>query len=173
MAAHNYNEYIKNKYNELMEYFKIYHKVNKDWIQIADFGAGMKIINDKGIGIRKAIVATLKIFIDNFGSKLNVSETIQILINGLTDNEDIQTTVFACLVKVAHMFKSAFVSHVDNLCDTLKGVFDKIRSEETKKDFSDNVKRLFDELKEEHDISENPKFVNLNEEISKVISSQK
>ena len=173
MAAHNYNEYIKNKYNELMEYFKIYHKVNKDWIQIADFGAGMKIINDKGIGIRKAIFATLKIFIDNFGSKLNVSETIQILINGLTDNEDIQTTVFACLVKVAHMFKSAFVSHVDNLCDTLKGVFDKIRSEETKKDFSDNVKRLFDELKDEHDISENPKFVNLNEEISKVISSQK
>ena len=70
------------------------------------------------------------------------------------------------------MFKSAFVSHVDNLCDTLKGVFDKIRSEETKKDFSDNVKRLFDELKDEHDISENPKFVNLNDEISKVFLSQ-
>ena len=169
MAAHNYSEDIRHKYNELMENFKIYHKVNKDWIQIADFGAGMKIINDKGIGIRKAVFATIKIFVDNFGSKINVSETIQILINGLTDNEDIQTTVFGCIIKVAHMFKSAFVSHVDNLCDTLKGVFDKIKSDETKKDFCDNVKRLFDELKDEHDISENPKFVNLNEEISKVI----
>ena len=171
-AAHNYNEYIKNKYHELMEIFKVYHKVNKDWIQIADFGAGMKIINDKGVGIRKAVFATLKIFVDNLGSKINVSETIQILINGLSDNEDIQTTVFACIVKVAHMFKSAFVSHVDNLCDKLKGVFDKIKSEETKKDFCENVKRLFDELKDEHDISENPKFVNLNDEISKVFLSQ-
>ena len=172
MAAHNYSEDIRHKYNELMENFKIYHKVNKDWIQIADFGAGMKIINDKGIGIRKAVFATIKIFVDNFGSKINVSETIQILINGLTDNEDIQTTVFGCIIKLAHMFKSAFVSHVDNLCDTLKGVFDKIKSDETKKDFCENVKRLFDELKDEHDISENPKFVNLNEEISKVIPSQ-
>ena len=172
MAAHNYSEDIRHKYNELMENFKIYHKVNKDWIQIADFGAGMKIINDKGIGIRKAVFATIKIFVDNFGSKINVSETIQILINGLTDNEDIQTTVFGCIIKLAHMFKSAFVSHVDNLCDTLKGVFDKIKSDETKKDFCENVKRLFDELKDEHDISENPKFVNLNEEISKVVPSQ-
>ena len=49
----------------------------------------MKIINDKGIGIRKAVFTTIKIFVDNYGTKINVSETIQILINGLTDNEDI------------------------------------------------------------------------------------
>ena len=173
MAAHNYNEDIKKNYNELMNIFKQYHKINKDWIQVADFGAGMKIINDKGIGIRKAVFTTIKIFVDNYGTKINVSETIQILINGLTDNEDIQTTVFACLVKLAHSFKSAFLPHVDNLCDTLKGVFDKIKSAESKKDFCENVQRLFDELKDEHDISENPKFVNLNEEISKVVPSIK
>lgn len=167
-AAHNYSSDIKTKYDELMGIFEEGHKVNKAWIEEVDFGGGCKIKNDKGIGIRKAVYESMKLFVTNFPTKINVSKTIEYCLDGLHDSEDIQSIVFGILIKVAHLYPSAFLSFVDALCDTLKAIMDKIRSAESKKEFIENIKRLFEELKEEHEISDDPKFVNLNTEISKV-----
>ena len=66
------------------------------------------------------------------------------------------------------MNPSAFISSVDTMCDKLKMIMDKIRSAEAKKEFIENTKKLFAELKEEHEVSDNPKYVNLSTEIAKV-----
>ena len=167
-AAHNYKDAIKSKYDELMGIFEEAHKVNKKWIEEVDFGGGCKIKNDKGIGIRKAVFNTIKLFVDNFPTKINVPKTIEYCLDGLHDTEDIQLTVFSSLIKVAHLNPSAFISSVDTMCDKLKMIMDKIRSAEAKKEFIENTKKLFAELKEEHEVSDNPKYVNLSTEIAKV-----
>ena len=109
-----------------------------------------------------------KKFCGRFTAVDNVSKTIEYCLDGLHDSEDIQSIVFGILIKVAHLYPSAFLSFVDALCDTLKAIMDKIRSAESKKEFIENIKRLFEELKEEHEISDDPNFVNLSTEISKV-----
>ena len=151
-----------------MGIFEEAHKVNKKWIEEVDFGGGCKIKNDKGIGIRKAVFNTIKLFVDNFPTKINVPKTIEYCLDGLHDTEDIQLTVFSSLIKVAHLNPSAFISSVDTMCDKLKMIMDKIRSAEAKKEFIENTKKLFAELKEEHEVSDNPKYVNLSTEIAKV-----
>ena len=169
-ASHFYMNIIKDKYKEFNDLFAIYHKINKIWIEIADFGGGMKIINDKGLNLRKAIFSTIKIFVDNEPNKINVSDTINYLTNGLNDNDDIVTIVFGTIIKVAHLFHSNFVPFVDNLCEQLKIANEKIKIAENKKEFAVNVIRLFNELKVENEIDSNPKFVNIREEMNKFLN---
>ena len=169
-ASHYYMNIIKDKYNEFNSLFAVYHKINKNWIEVADFGGGMKIINDKGLNLRKAIFSTIKIFVDNEPNKINVSDTINYLTNGLNDNDDIVTIVFGTIIKVAHLFHSNFVPFVDNLCEQLKIANEKIKIAENKKEFAVNVIRLFNELKVENEIDSNPKFVNIREEMNKFLN---
>ena len=169
-ASHFYMNIIKDKYKDFNDLFAIYHKINKIWIEIADFGGGMKIINDKGLNLRKAIFSTIKIFVDNEPNKINVSDTINYLMNGLNDNDDIVTIVFGTIIKLAHMFHSNFVPFVDNLCEQLKIANEKIKIAENKKEFATNVIRLFNELKVENEIDSNPKFVNIKEEMNKFLN---
>jgi hypothetical protein len=169
-ASHFYMNIIKDKYKEFNDLFAIYHKINKNWIEIADFGGGMKIINDKGLNLRKAIFSTIKIFVDNEPNKINVSDTINYLMNGLNDNDDIVTIVFGTIIKLAHMFHSNFVPFVDNLCEQLKIANEKIKIAENKKEFATNVIRLINELKVENEIDSNPKFENIKEEMNKFLN---
>lgn len=166
-AAINYGDYIRTKYEELMGIFDEDHKINKEWIKEVDLGGGLRIKKDDGVEIRRGVYSTIKVFIDTFSNKINIPKTIQIASDGLYDNEEIQSIAFGCLIKIGHLFPTAFLSFIEGLCDQLKGILDKIKSADFKKEFIENIKRLFDELSKEHEIEDNPKFKNLQEEISK------
>lgn len=168
-AAHNYSDVVKHYYEQLLAIFEESHSVKKEWIEAVDFGGGCKIITDKGIEIRNAVYNTTKIFIDNFPTKINIASTIKMCIDGVTDNTDIQSAVFACLIKIAQLKVSAFIAFADNLFDILKGYLDKLKNNEAKIDFCNKVSRLLEELKKEHDIAEGPKFVNLSGDIKKIL----
>jgi hypothetical protein len=183
--AHSYGGKIKPKYIELMSIFGKEHIINQALIDVVDIGGGMKIKNDKGIYIRKAIYSTIKILLDAIPEKVNVTDSLQICFYGLgilfyviyiyiDDSDDIQALAHGCLLKIAHLFPEAFIALLDALCDNFKGKLDKLKPTTTtqntldvkkKADLVANIKRLFDELKKVHEIEENPKFVDLNNEI--------
>ncbi|MCQ2815899.1 MAG: hypothetical protein MJ252_01410 [archaeon] len=169
-VSHNYSQIVKKYYDQLLAIFEEAHKINTAWIEIVDFGGGCKIKQDKGVDIRNAVYNTIKTFIEKFPTKVNIASTIKICIDGINDNTDIQNAVFACLLNIAKIKVSAFISFADNLCDSLKGYLDNIRSAEAKTEFCNNIKRLLDELQKEHDIADGPKFVNLYDEVKKKIN---
>jgi hypothetical protein len=81
--AHNYGHMARARYADISVVFKKDHIINPDLISIVDMGAGMKIKNDKGLPIRKAIYFTIKQFLDNIPEKINITETLQMCLYGL------------------------------------------------------------------------------------------
>jgi CHAD domain-containing protein len=91
----------------------------------------------------------------------------------LDDHEDIQALCHGCFLKLAQLYPESFISILDNLIDNFKDKLAKLREAtkeskvEVKKlhDLNINIKRLFDELKKVPEVEENPKFIDLNNEV--------
>jgi CHAD domain-containing protein len=83
-------------------------------------------------------------------------------------------------LKLAQLYPESFISILDHLVDNFKEKLVKLREAtkdskvETKKlhDLNINIKRLFDELKKVNDIQENPKFIDLNNEVANYLATQ-
>ena len=143
-------------------------KIDKAYIKEADFGGGNKIVEDKGVGIRKAALDIETFMIDTYPNKLIVGETIPLLIECLLDTEDyLQAIVYSDLTKVAKFNSGAFSPFGGLFIDTLFKVWRNLRIEESKRIFSVNVKNIFEELKDVESITGNPRYDNVVVEINK------
>ena len=143
-------------------------KIDKTYIKEADFGGGNKIVEDKGIGIRKAALDIETFMIDSYPHKLIIGETIPLLIECLLDTEDyLQAIVYSDLTKVAKFNSGAFSPYGGLFIDTLFKVWRNLRIEESKRIFSVNVKNIFEELKDVESITGNPRYDNVVVEINK------
>lgn len=80
---HNYSYLARELYSTLWQIFREEHVIKPDLILTVDIGGGMKIKNDKGLPIRKAIFTTLKMLLETIPEKLNITETLQICLYGL------------------------------------------------------------------------------------------
>ena len=150
---------------------KIIHescKIDNAYIKEADFGNGNKIVEDKGVNIRKAALDIETFMIDVNPHKLIVGETVPLLIECLLDTDDyLQGIVYSDLTKVAKFNSGAFSPFGGLLIDTLFKVFRTLKIEDSKRIFSYNVKNLFDELKDVESITGNPRYDNVVVEINK------
>ena len=143
-------------------------KIDKAYIKEADFGNGNKIVEDKGVGIRKAALDIQTFMIDVYPHKLIIGETVPLLMECLLDTDDyLQGIVYNDLTKVAKFNSGAFSPFGGLLIDILFKVFRTLKIEESKRIFSVNVKNLFDELKDVESITGNPRYDNVIEEINK------
>ena len=143
-------------------------KTDKAYIKEADFGNGNKIVEDGGKGIRQAALDIQTFMIDNYPNKIVFEEIIPLLIECLLDTEDyLQQIVYNDLIKLAKLRPTAFLPFGGKLIDILFPVFKSLRIEESKKNFSINVKNLFEELKDVDSVTENPRYNAVVEEIKK------
>ena len=143
-------------------------KIDKTYVKEADFGGGNKIVEDKGVGIRKAALDIVTFMIDNYPNKIIFTETIPLLIECLLDTEDyLQAIVYSNLTKLAKYNSGAFSSYGGLFIDTLFKVWKTLKIEESKRFFSINVKNIFDELKDVESITGNPRYDMVVEEINK------
>ena len=143
-------------------------EIDKNFIKEADFGGGNKIIEDKGIEIRKAAYEIVTFIIDKFPNKINFQETVPLMINCLMETEDyLQNVVYSNLAKLAKLNPSSFSPYGDLFIDTLFKVWKRIKIEESKKNFSVNVKKIFEEVKDVQSITGNPRYDMVVQEINK------
>jgi len=143
-------------------------KIDKAYIKEADFGNGNKIVEDKGVGIRKAALDIETFMIDVFPNKVIVGETIPLLIGCLLETDDfILATVYSDLTKMAKLNSSAFSPFGGLLIDTLFKTFANLKIEQSKRFFSLNVKNIFEELKDVESITGNPRYDNVVIEINR------
>jgi len=150
---------------------KIIHescKIDKAYIKEADFGGGNKIVEDKGVGIRKAALDIETFMVDKYPNKLIFTESIPLLIECLLDTENfLQAIVYNDLTKIAKYNSGAFSPYGGLFIDTLFKVWRTLKIEESKKFFSVNVKNIFDELKDVESITGNPRYDSVVQEINK------
>ena len=175
LQALSYIQY-KNK-NILLEYYLIDEnrkiigescKTDKAYIKEADFGNGNKIVEDGGKGIRQAALDIQTFMIINFPNKIIFDEIIPLLIECLLDTEDyLQQIVYNNIIKLAQLKPTAFSAFGGKLIDILFPVFKSLRIEESKRNFSTNVKKIFEELKDVDSITGNPRYNLVVEEINK------
>ena len=71
------------------------------------------------------------------------------------------------MTKLAKIKSTAFLPYGGKLIDTLFKVFKTLRIEESKRNFSINVKNLFEELKDVDSITGDPRYNSVLEEIKK------
>ncbi len=79
---------------------------------------------------------------------------------------------------MAQLYTQSFVFILENLIDNLKDKLTKLNITQNKNDIDKkkiadlchSIQRLFDELKKVPEIEENPKFIDLNNEINKSIA---
>ena len=143
-------------------------KTDNAYIKEADFGNGNKIVEDSGKNIRQAALEIETFMINNFPNKIIYEEIIPLLIECLLDTEDyLQQIVYNDLTKLAKIKSTAFLPFGGKLIDTLFKVFGTLRIEESKRNFSINVKNLFEELKNVESITGNPRYNMVIEEIKK------
>ena len=143
-------------------------KTDKAYIKEADFGNGNKIVEDSGKGIRQAALDIQTFMIVNYPNKIIFEEIIPLLIECLLDTEDyLQQIVYNDLIKLAKIKPTAFLPFGGKLIDILFPVFKSLRIEESKRNFSINVKNLFEELKDVDSVTGNPRYNSVVEEIKK------
>ena len=143
-------------------------KTDKTYIKEADFGNGNKIVEDSGKSIRQAALEIQTFMIVNYPNKIIFEEIIPLLIECLLDTEDyLQQIVYNDLTKLAKIKSTAFLPYGGKLIDTLFKVFKTLRIEESKRNFSINVKNLFEELKDVESITGDPRYNSVLEEIKK------
>ena len=143
-------------------------KMDKAYIKEADFGSGNKIVEDGGKGIRQAALDIQTFIIVKYPAKVIFEELIPLMIECLLDTEDyLQQIVYSNLIKLAKIKPTAFLPFGGKLIEILFPVFKNLRIEESKRNFSINVKNLFDELKEVESVTGHPKYNAVVEEIKK------
>jgi len=143
-------------------------KIDKTYIKEADFGNGNKIVEDGGKGIRQAALDIQTFMIVNYPNKIIFDEIIPLLIECLLDTEDyLQQIVYNNIIKLAQLKPTAFSAFGGKLIDILFPVFKSLRIEESKRNFSINVKKIFEELKDVDSITGNPRYNIVVEEINK------
>ena len=143
-------------------------KTDKAYIKEADFGNGNKIVEDSGKGIRQAALDIETFMIVNYPNKIIFEEIVPLMIECLLDTEDyLQQIVYNNLIKLAKLKPTAFLPYGGKLIDTLFPVFRSLKIEESKRNFSINVKNLFDELKDVDSVTGNPRYNAVVETISK------
>ena len=143
-------------------------KTDKTYIKEADFGNGNKIVEDGGKGIRQAALDIQTFMIVNFPNKVIFDEIIPLLIECLLDSEDyLQQIVYNNIIKLAQLKPTAFSPFGGKLIDILFPVFKSLRIEESKRNFSINVKKIFEELKDVESVTGNPRYNSVVEEINK------
>ena len=143
-------------------------KIDKAYIREADFGNGNKIVEDGGKSIRQAALDIQTFIITKFPAKVIFEELIPLMIECLIDTEDyLQQIVYSNLIRLAKIKPTAFLPFGDKLVKQLFPVFTALKIEESKRNFSINVKNLFDELKDVESITTHPKYNSVVEEIKK------
>ena len=143
-------------------------KTDKAYIKEADFGNGNKIVEDSGKGIRQAALDIETFMIVNYPNKIIFEEIVPLMIECLLDTEDyLQQIVYNNLIKLAKLKPTAFLPYGGKLIDTLFPVFRSLKIEESKRNFSINVKNLFDELKDVDSVTGNPRYNAVVETITK------
>ena len=143
-------------------------KMDKAYIKEADFGNGNKIVEDGGKGIRQAALDIQTFIIVKYPAKVIFEELIPLMIECLLDTEDyLQQMVYSNLIKLAKIKPTAFLPFGGKLIEILFPVFKSLRIEESKRNFSINVKNLFEELKEVESVTGHPKYNAVVEEIKK------
>ena len=143
-------------------------KIDKAYIKEADFGNGNKIVEDGGKGIRQAALDIQTFMINTYPNKVIFDELIPLLIECLLDTEDyLQQIVYNNIIKLAQIKPTAFSAFGGKLIDILFPVFKSLKIEESKRNFSINVKKIFEELKEVESVVTNPKYNSVVEEINK------
>ena len=143
-------------------------KIDKAYIKEADFGNGNKIVEDGGKGIRQAALDIQTFMIVNYPAKVIYDEMIPLLIECLLDTEDyLQQIVYNDLIKLAKLKPTAFLPFGGKLVEILFPVFKALRIEESKRNFSINVKNLFEELKDVDTVTGHPKYNMVVDEIKK------
>lgn len=166
--AFNYPSVIRDKklINQLWDIFKINAKSDESLIETVDLGGGIKIKNDKGHAIRKAIQLTVKIIIDKIPDKIIVPSTLEILIIGLKDIEDIQTICISSLKKLSSFAKDALCQDIETIIEIFMEKL-KVLLEAEKNIVDENLKsklfilevsELISDLSKVEQISENAKF---------------
>ena len=134
-------------------------QTDKAYIKEADFGGGNKIVEDKGVGIRKAALDIETFMVDNYTNKLNLTESIPLLIKCLLDNENsIQAVVYNDLTKIAKFNPGSFSPYGELFYEILFKLWKTLKIEESRKFFLANVKKILDELKDVESITGNPKY---------------
>jgi len=81
--SHDYPKIFKIKFSEIWSLFEADFIIKKELISEVDIGGGMRIKNDKGLPIRKAIFSTLKILLENIPEKINFEKALEMLMKGL------------------------------------------------------------------------------------------
>lgn len=185
--VHNYSHMVKTKQNcfiDLWSLFLKYYQIKPELIEVVDIGGGMKIKDDKGLVIRKAIYSSTKIMLDHIPEKINIADALNLVLNGFKDHEDIQVLCHGCLLRMSHIAPEAFISNLENLVDIFSAKLNSLKNPAEKggKDakvdrkkisiFCEDVKRLFDELKRVPEIDENPKFTDFSFTINKTLSGE-
>ena len=143
-------------------------KTDKAYIKEADFGKGNKIVEDGGKGIRQAALDIETFMIVNYPNKIIFEEIIPLLIECLLDTEDyLQQIVYNDIIKLAKLKPTAFLPFGGKLVEILFPVYRSLRIEESKRNFSINVKNIFEELKDIESVTGHPKYNQVVEEINK------
>jgi hypothetical protein len=140
---------------------KIIHqscRIDKAYVKEISLGAD-KIVEDKGVGIRKAALDIETFMIDVYPNKLLFGESIPLLIDCLLDTENyLKDMVYSDLTKIARFNSGAFSPFGGMFIDTLFKVWKTLAIEESKRIFSINVKNIFEELKDVESITGNARY---------------
>lgn len=181
----NYYDYICTKsgiYTQLWNLVIAYSNIDSSLIDQVDLGGGIKIKNDKGLVIRKAIYLSVKILLEHIPEKLNIFSTLEVLLKGLSDTEDIQSISTACLIKISLFAPDAFISIIETVVDVLVGRLKALSTpanQDAKVDqkkifyFCEEIYRLLKELNKIGEIEENAKFTHLFIEVEKNVELAK
>ena len=141
---------------------KIIHescKTDNTYMKVADFGGGNKIVEDKGVGIRRAALDIETFMINSFNHKIIYAEIIPLLIDCLLDIDDnLQSIVYSDILKLAKLNSMAFLPFGGQFIDILFKVWDTLKIEESKRNFSINVKNIFEALKDVESVTGNPRY---------------
>ena len=104
----------------------------------------------------------------NYPNKIIFEEIIPLLIECLLDTEDyLQQIVYNDIIKLAKLKPTAFLPFGGKLVEILFPVYRSLRIEESKRNFSINVKNIFEELKDIESVTGHPKYNQVVEEINK------
>ena len=149
---------------------KIIHqscRIDPAFVREINFGSD-KIMEDKGVGIRKAALDIETFMIDAYPNKLILGESIPLIFDCLLDTEKyLKDMAFRDLTKIAKFNSGAFSPFGGLFIDTLFKLWKTSNLEEFKRYFSINVKNIFEELKDVESITGNARYGMVVEEINK------
>lgn len=166
--TYNYINVLRNdpdKLNTIFQSFENNYKPNPDLVEVIDLGGGVKIKNDKGNTIRKSIFSILKIFFEQIPEKMKFEFSIMLILEGLKDNDEIQSISSSCLNKLSTMSPNAFISVIDPIIEIFYNRFKNLNSTTNNENnskklisFCDESQRFISNVVIVNEIDENPKL---------------